>query len=31
MSTAELPASGGSLTEILGEHHGARDARMFVA
>ena len=28
---AELPAWGGSLTEILGEHHGSLDARMFVA
>lgn len=27
----DLPANGGSLTEILGEHHGALDARMFVA
>lgn len=28
---AELPAWGGSLTEILGERHGSLDARMFVA
>jgi urease accessory protein len=28
---AELPAWGGALTEILGEHHGSLDARMFVA
>ena len=28
---AELPAWGGSLTEILGEYHGSLDARMFVA
>ncbi len=28
---AELPAVGGSLTEILGEHHGRQDARLFVA
>lgn len=28
---AELPAGGGSLTEILGEHQGSLDARMFVA
>lgn len=28
---AELPAWGGSLTEILGENHGSLDARMFVA
>lgn len=27
----QLPASGGSLTEILGERHGTLDARMFVA
>jgi urease accessory protein len=26
-----LPATGGTLTEILGEHHGARVARLFVA
>ena len=26
-----LPASGGLLTEILGQHHGGRDARLFVA
>ena len=31
MAPAELPATGGSLTEILGEHHGSLDARMFVA
>ena len=31
MPPAELPAWGGSLTEILGEHHGSLDARMFVA
>ena len=31
MAPAELPAWGGSLTEILGEHHGSLDARMFVA
>jgi urease accessory protein len=28
---ADLPAAGGLLTEILGEHHGALDARLFVA
>ena len=28
---AALPALGGTLTEILGEHHGSLDARMFVA
>jgi urease accessory protein len=28
---AELPAWGGSLTEILGENYGSLDARMFVA
>jgi urease accessory protein len=28
---ARLPATGGVLTEILGEHHGSSDARMFVA
>lgn len=28
---AELPADGGTLTEILGEHHGSLDARLFVA
>ena len=27
----DLPAWGGSLTEILGQRHGALDARMFVA
>ena len=31
MAPADLPAWGGSLTEILGEHHGSLDARMFVA
>jgi urease accessory protein len=31
MAPAALPAWGGSLTEILGEHHGSLDARMFVA
>ena len=31
MAPAELPAWCGSLTEILGEHHGSLDARMFVA
>lgn len=30
-AAAELPAFGGSLTEILGERHGSLDARMFVA
>jgi urease accessory protein len=28
---ARLPAFGGLLTEILGEHHGSLDARLFVA
>lgn len=28
---SELPAIGGLLTEILGEDHGRRDARLFVA
>jgi urease accessory protein len=28
---SELPALGGSLTEILGEHHGSLDARLFAA
>lgn len=28
---ADLPAWGGTLTEILGERHGTLDARMFVA
>jgi urease accessory protein len=28
---SELPACGGLLTEILGEEHGRRDARLFVA
>lgn len=31
MEPSDLPAWGGSLTEILGERHGALDARMFVA
>lgn len=31
MAPAELPAWGGSLTDILGEQHGSLDARMFVA
>lgn len=31
MIPCELPAGGGSLTEILGERHGSLDARMFVA
>lgn len=31
MQPRQLPAWGGSLTEILGERHGALDARMFVA
>lgn len=31
ISPTELPAWGGSLTEILGENHGSLDARMFVA
>ncbi len=31
MTAAALPATGGALTEILGEHHGSLDARMFVA
>jgi urease accessory protein len=26
---ARLPATGGALTEILGEHHGSLDARLF--
>jgi urease accessory protein len=26
-----LPATGGLLSEILGQHHGGRDARLFVA
>lgn len=30
-SPAELPAGGGSLTEILGESHATWDARLFVA
>ena len=30
-SPADLPASGGSLTEILGEDHARWDARLFVA
>lgn len=28
---ADLPADGGTLTEILGERHGSLDARLFVA
>lgn len=28
---ADLPAASGSLTELLGEHHGSLDARLFVA
>ena len=28
---ADLPAAGGTLTEILGEHHGSLTARLFVA
>lgn len=28
---SDLPATGGLLTEILGEEHGRRDARLFVA
>lgn len=31
LDPADLPADGGSLTEILGEHHGSLDARLFVA
>jgi urease accessory protein len=31
MDPSDLPARGGSLTEILGERHGSLDARMFVA
>ena len=31
ITPSELPAWGGSLTEILGENHGSLDARMFVA
>jgi urease accessory protein len=30
-AAADLPSMGGSLTEILGEHHGHLDARLFVA
>jgi len=30
-SPSDLPAAGGSLTEILGERHGGLDARLFVA
>ncbi len=30
-SPADLPAAGGSLTEILGERHGGLDARLFIA
>lgn len=28
---ADLPADGGTLTEVLGERHGGLDARMFIA
>ena len=28
---SDLPAAGGSLTEILGERHGGLDARLFIA
>ena len=28
---ADLPADGGTLTEVLGERHGSLDARMFIA
>ena len=31
LPVAELPANGGSLTEILAEDHGRWDARLFVA
>jgi len=31
LAPAELPASGGSLTEILGEHHAHSATRLFVA
>ena len=31
VDVADLAAGGGSLTEILGEHHGSRSARLFVA
>lgn len=31
LAPADLPASGGSLTEILAEHHARSDARLFVA
>jgi len=30
-SPSDLPAAGGSLTEILGERHGGLDARLFIA
>jgi len=29
--SSDLPAAGGTLTEILGERHGALDARLFIA
>jgi urease accessory protein len=28
---ADLPADGGTLTEVFGERHGGLDARMFIA
>jgi urease accessory protein len=31
LDASALPADGGALTEILGQHHGGRDARLFVA
>jgi urease accessory protein len=31
LDPSRLPADGGALTEILGQHHGGRDARLFVA
>jgi urease accessory protein len=31
LDASVLPADGGALTEILGQHHGGRDARLFVA
>ena len=31
VSPSNLPATGGSLTEILGERHGGLDARLFIA
>ena len=31
LDASRLPADGGLLTEILGQHHGGRDARLFVA